>query len=511
MKIQTAFLIRVSSEVDKVDHPQFFDPSYQLKYFQAELEQNRQVEVQVHDCWIHPMPTAGLLEEAREARPDLVVISASSFDLDVANALARGIQDWEKAPVVIGIGQGMYLNRDWEDGHPEFYDAILLGEPEVAFQGLLDSLIGGEESWQEKYRELFKEGKRFMVQDLDALPFPTYTKEELESYRSIYPVRLAKRVIWGFLIAGRGCPYACTFCSEVMRVSIGTKMRVRSGKNVVDEMEHLMGEGCNIISFQDDSFSSSKIQVEDVCDELIRRKVGISWMARVRVDEVDYELLKLMKEAGCVLLGIGAEAGSQRIIDRVRKTYKPKPWADLCRQTFGWTRELCIGTNAYYVLGNPSETREELESTVKLAMELNADSIQVHFHTPYPGSADWETFRREYPDVDPTSLFHYADPTFSMSEVDPKELVEIRSRFYKRYIMRPSFVLRHMWHYWRFYLKNRDIFWTLLGIRKIIKGGHKEETQSPAPVLEIHDQREKEPLVQQKETQAPSEHRKISS
>ena len=116
-------------------------------------------------------------------------------------------------------------------------------------------------------------------------------------------------------------------------------------------------------------------------------------MARVRVDELSYDLLDLMKKAGCVMLGLGVESGSERIIKIIKKQQGSKPWLELCRQAFGWTRALGIGTNAYYVLGNPTETREEIEQTIRLALELNSDSIQVHFYTPYPGSSAWEEYR----------------------------------------------------------------------------------------------------------------------
>lgn len=485
MRITSALTVRVSSAVDKVDHPQFFDPCYQLKTIQAELERAG-TTVHVLDCWIHPTPLEGLVALAERVRPDLVVLSSSSFDVDVANRFAAILRERGLTQIIVGIGQGQYLNHDNDDGQDRHYDAILLGEPEAEFAVLLRKLQQDEPGWREHYRELFQRNHRFTVEDLDALPFPSYTREELLAYRSIYPIRMAKKVVWGFLIAGRGCPYACTFCSEVMRVSIGTKMRIRSGRSVADEMEHLVRQGANIISFQDDSFASSRKLVRSVCDELIARGARIPWMARLRVDEVDREMLSLMKRAGCVMLGIGVEAGSQRIIDRVRKTYKPKPWVALARQTFRWTRELGIGTNAYYVLGNPTETREEIEQTIALALELNADSIQVHFHTPYPGSADWQQYREVFADQDPTQLFHYAEPRFTLAQVTPAELIALRGRMYRRYLLRPWFALRHLWHYGGFYLRNPDILRSLLGIRKVIgKQASEEGTSLAAKLIEV--------------------------
>jgi radical SAM superfamily enzyme YgiQ (UPF0313 family) len=501
MDIRSVLLIRVSSAVDKVDHPQFFDPCYQLKTIQAGLERLPGVAVRHHDCWIHPSSVAEMLALAEQQRPDLVLVSASSFDIDVGNQLAAGLKDRGLARIVVGVGQGMYLNQESADGRDDPYDLVLLGEPEEEFLGLFERLRSADESWREEYWTKYRAGEQFAVRELDALPFPDYTPDELVAYRSIYPVRLFKRVKWGFLIAGRGCPYGCTFCSEVMRVSIGNKMRVRSGKSVADEMEHLVRQGANVISFQDDSFASSRKLVRDVCEELVRRGARIPWMARVRVDELTRETLELMKQAGCVFLGIGVEAGSQRVIDRVHKTHTPRPWKELSRQVFRWTHALGIGTNAYYVLGNPGETREEIEETIELALELDADSIQVHFHTPYPGSADWREFHDVFESMDPTKMFHYARPQFSLAEVSVDELMELRSKFYRRYLFRPRFALRHLWLHAPFYLRNPDIFWTLLGIRKIF--GKKEE-HAPAArqeELEVRElvpaqRRESEPSIE---------------
>jgi radical SAM superfamily enzyme YgiQ (UPF0313 family) len=232
-------------------------------------------------------------------------------------------------------------------------------------------------------------------------------------------------------------------------------------------MEHLAKMGANICSFQDDSFSANNTFVKKMCEELIKRNSKMPWMARVRVDELNYETLKLMKDAGCVMLGLGVESGSQRIIEAMEKQRKPQAWADLCRKTFGWCRKLGIGTNAYYVLGNPMETRAEIEETIQLALQLNSDTIQVHFYTPYPGSQAWGKFQDIIAEHDATQFFHYATPMFTLADVSIDDLVELRSRFYKRYIFRPSFAIRHFYRYATFYLHNRDILWSLVGIRKV--------------------------------------------
>ena len=101
-------------------------------------------------------------------------------------------------------------------------------------------------------------------------------------------------------------------------------------------------------------------------------------------------------------------------------------------------------------------------------MELNSDSIQVHFYTPYPGSAAWKEYRNQVGRFDPTQMFHYAAPKFSMAAVSDEELLKFRSKFYLRYILRPDFAINHFKRHAAFYLHNPDILWSLLGIRKIL-------------------------------------------
>lgn len=472
MKVNSVSLLRVSSSVDKdVAHPQFFDPPYALKYLQAGLGRYQDVNVSMLDCWIRPRGVSEMLDYTGKLRPDLVVVSASSFDADVASRFVDSLKNRERSPLVVGIGQGYYLNRDCARDLAKKFDAILLGEPEHEFFGLFDWIRDSGESnpgWKEHYRACYVDGKHFIVEDPDSLPFPSYTPEELKAYRSIYPVRVSRRVVWGFLIATRGCPYDCMFCSEVMRVSTGKRLRSRSAANVADEMEQLARQGVNICSFQDDTFSANRHFVQSLCEELIARNSKMPWMARVRVNELSYDLLALMKGAGCVMLGIGVESGSERIISGMRKQRNPEPWLELCRQVFRWTKALGIGTNAYYIIGNPTETREEIEQTIRFAMELNSDSIQVHFYTPYPGSAAWEIYKDQFAGHDPAQMFHYAKPIVSLAEVSTDELVRVRSLFYRRYLFRPGFALDHLRRHGGFYLHNPDILWSLLGIRKVL-------------------------------------------
>jgi hypothetical protein len=190
MVLDSIVLLRVASGTDKVDHPQFFDPPYTLKYLQAGLQQDPTLTVHLLDSWITPQSVSQLLDYMASVRPAVIVISASSFDVGVSNAFVAAVKKHHKAPLVIGIGQGHYLNRDIKNGCEALYDAILLGEPEEELFNLLAWLRQSdatEEGWRTHYHQRYAADERFAVQDPDRLPFPSYTPAELQAYKSIFP------------------------------------------------------------------------------------------------------------------------------------------------------------------------------------------------------------------------------------------------------------------------------------------------------------------------------------
>jgi hypothetical protein len=166
MELNSILLLRVASVTDKVDHPQFFDPPYTLKYLQAGLQQDPVLTVHLLDGWITPCSVSQLLDYTASVRPEVIVISASSFDVDVSNAFAAAVKKQHHAPLVVGIGQGHYLNRDLKNGCEALYDAILLGEPEEEFFKLLTWLRrsdASEEGWRTHYHQCYAADERFAV------------------------------------------------------------------------------------------------------------------------------------------------------------------------------------------------------------------------------------------------------------------------------------------------------------------------------------------------------------
>jgi radical SAM superfamily enzyme YgiQ (UPF0313 family) len=222
--------------------------------------------------------------------------------------------------------------------------------------------------------------RRENIEDLDKLPFPAWHLMPMDMYFT--PYSRTKTSIE--VLTSRGCPFKCTYCVFPQLIYNSRKVRYRSAKSVVDEVEILLKkykkEG---IYFNDDTFTVNRNHVMGICGEIMKRKLKFRWGCFGRVDTVDREMLENMKRAGCVLIKYGVESGSQKILDRVEKGYKI---SDI-KKAFKLTKEIGIGTHGTFMIGLPGEDSSTIEETMELAKEIDADTILWALLTPFPGTA----------------------------------------------------------------------------------------------------------------------------
>lgn len=505
-----------SDQIGKLDHPNHIYPPLPLKYIEALLKAKEGYQVRLWDCWTDPQPLGDLVANTLRWLPDMLVILANPVDAEMASQYASGIKASGSQTLIVGIGPEVTLSPEKFTLPGSPFDAALPGEAELEMVSLVERLRQGqkpEEVRAQYFRFLQGKPEPLLIADLDALPFLTYSPEELRKYQFIYPLRMKKKARWGFILSSRGCPNPCIFCSPIMRKSYGRKVRIRSALNVVDEIEHLMKQGVTVISFEDDDLTVDRQHLLSLCQEIRKRSLKISWIAHARVDELSPPLLRSMRDAGCVLLRLGVEAGSERIIRVLKKGPQaealrkektvgsngdggageqgagreeeispslhrstappllgPRPangWRQKCLTAFQEIRKVGIATNALFILGSPGETREEMEETIRLAHELRPDMIQVHFFTLYPGSTAYDEFHDRIPPEEIPTLHHYHITT-NLSAIDPQELQQIRARFYKGFLLRPPFLLEHLYRYGLFYLRNPEVVRRLWEITRVM-------------------------------------------
>ncbi len=150
-------------------------------------------------------------------------------------------------------------------------------------------------------------------------------------------------------MTSRGCVFWCNFCTAVRM--FGRKYRMRTPKNVVDELEYLhKNYRANQFTFYDDAFTVDQARTAEICDEIHRRGLKIKWDCETRVDMVSKELLVKMREAGCIAVWFGVESGSKKQLTSMGKgfsltqTRRAFKWAkeaglnDCCRRHLGFSR-----------------------------------------------------------------------------------------------------------------------------------------------------------------------------
>jgi radical SAM superfamily enzyme YgiQ (UPF0313 family) len=204
--------------------------------------------------------------------------------------------------------------------------------------------------------------------------------------------------------------------------------------------------GINDFLFYDDTFSVNKKRVLDICNEIVKRKLDISWDIRTRVDTVDEEVIKHLRMAGCQGIHYGIEAGSKKIMNILNKGIS----IEQSKKVFDLTRKYKIPILAYFMIGNPSETLEDIYKTFKVIKYLNPDYLHMTVFTPFPGTQIYfdglkkgiitKDYWREFA-KNPTYDFippHW-DEIFSREELNG-----FLVQGYKSFYLRPSYLLKRI-------------------------------------------------------------------
>lgn len=379
-----------------------------------------------------------------ELRPDVVGIQAMTFTLVDAVQTVRSVK--QACPGChVSLG-GPHVNL-----YPEEtlgiagVDSIVLGEGERSFAEMINVMSSGGDMAKVPGVAVMRGGEvrtveaRPLERDLDDLPGPDRAMLENALYWSV----LARRNPVTTMMSSRGCPMKCVFCD---RPHLGKTFRFRSAGSVVDEMEDCVARGIGEIFMYDDTFSINRRRILDIRDEILHRGLKVNWDVRARADNLDEEVAAAMKEAGVVRMHIGVESGSQRVLDAMQKGIT----VEQAYEAFELCRKFGVTGLAYFMMGNPGETREDVELTMKFIRDCAADYAHIAVTTPFPGTQlyrmglergvfsrdHWKEFA-----ADPNESFH---PPPWTENFEGEQLERMRRRGYRLFYSRPGRVLRQL-------------------------------------------------------------------
>jgi radical SAM superfamily enzyme YgiQ (UPF0313 family) len=270
-------------------------------------------------------------------------------------------------------------------------DYVLIGEYEITLLDLLQRLSEGR-SLEKVPGMIFRDRGGGVVQnpprplemDLDKFPWPAREYLPMHNYMDTPGgIPTPSLQLW----ASRGCPFKCIFCAWPQIIYGGSHYRVRSPKDVVDELEWCVKEyEFKSFYFDDDTFNIGKPRILALSKEIKDRKINLPWAVMARADTMDREMLLAMKEAGLYALKYGVESGSQKLVSDACKGLS----LENVREAVRLTRELGIKYHLTFMFGLPGETWETVRETIRFALEMDPDSIQFSITTPFPGSRFYE-------------------------------------------------------------------------------------------------------------------------
>lgn len=355
-------------------------PSLGLMYLAQAVKDQKRHEISILDGRVEHLSKKKYMDRILSYKPDLVGITAMSFTLNNVIDTARLIN--EKIPktyVCLGGPHVKYYPQESLALKGARIDYIVKGEGEKIFPQLLDCIedkILPEKLEGVGYK---KDGKIIINQGegcIDSLDSLRWPNRKLIPYRLCYSI-LGNGEIMTTIQMSRGCPYNCIYCDEAL-----SKYRKRSVQDVIDEIGHCMSLGIEDFFFIDDLFTVDKKWVLAFCDILIEKRTNIRFKISARVNTLESEMIERLKKAGCYRIHFGIESGSQRILDILQKRVTLREQQDAIKMT----KKAGIRTLCYFIIGAPTETREEILKTIEYAICLDPDYAHFSILTPYPAT-----------------------------------------------------------------------------------------------------------------------------
>jgi radical SAM superfamily enzyme YgiQ (UPF0313 family) len=379
---------------------------------------------------------------------DVVGITAMTPTIGTALNIAYYIkQKNPKLKIILGGPHATLLPEETLVSSNDI-DVIVRGEGDVTVIDLLQAL--------EKNRPLasvagisFKSSGKIVHTadnktpiDMDALPYPAFHLLPWQKYRPHPPHGMA--MPFGAMVTSRGCPYRCAYCSKPV---FGSKFRAQSPERVIEEMVYLVEKfGVKEIAFYDDSFTLDKKRIHAIASKIIEKKLKIAWTCETRVNLVDKELLRHMKQAGCYTVAYGIESASPEIIKTLQKDITLEQVEAAIRAH----KEVGLQVVGYFMLGSPGETPQTIQQTIDFAKKLKVDFAQFSVTTPFPGTELYEIYKSINPGDTDWEKFVYAgtdnptSPVFESDNLTRLDLEKWTSRAYRQFYLRPGYLWQRL-------------------------------------------------------------------
>ncbi len=466
-------LIRVGRTPNAQEqHPRHLHAPLDLLYIRSALTTKARLRPPLFDGWLINTDKPPLVKQVMAKRPKYAVIHAMSWCIDEACTLARQLR--QQGIITIAIGEQVTHRAKKREPHTDWdscWDIPVLGEPQQSVPALLLELQRGHSAAKlgPHYWQRLKAQQPFQVTSPDLLPNPVFSSSELTQYPFPFPLPGKVMRRWAYVMSNWGCPYNCQHCTEVVRKSIGQNLRLRDPAKIADEIQQLVQQGAEGIVFEDDTLFCHRRHLLALCNEIKRRSIKVRWIANARPDELDKERVAAAASAGAILLKLGIESGSPRMIENLGKCHSGTLWLDQTSAAVQRLKQHGIASVGLYMVGMPYETEAEVKQSMHLAKKLDSDYVQVQRFTAYPDVAMIN--KTSVTASSHGNMYHYTHHHQSRSNISSQHLEKLQQAFYFNYYLRPSFISRHLRRCWHWYVRP-DFLLSLPGKIFFLLGWH---------------------------------------
>jgi radical SAM superfamily enzyme YgiQ (UPF0313 family) len=428
-------------------------PPLGLAYIASMLRQSH--EVKIVDSNILNYTIRDVERELRSFNPDVVGITSVTPSIYEAYKVAETAKKVrEDCKVVLGGPHATFMPRQTME-ECKYIDIIVKGEGEETTRELIENIEKGAPlsevkgiTFREKNEIIDTEPKLF-IKNIDNIPFPS---------RDLLPIHLYKfnGVKYTTMLTSRGCPFKCSFCSSSRL--FGGYWRGRSPENVLEEMKTVYEEyGIRNIEFIDDTFTLNQERAEKICDEIIKQGWDISWGASSRADTLSRRLAEKMKKAGCWIIYLGIESGSQKILDAIGKRIT----LEQVKKAVKILKDAGIQVLGSFIIGFLQDTKETIKETIKFAKSLSLDYAQFSILTPYPGTPIFDYAKKHGMLLtEDWSKYTGIEPVIKIEGVSEREIKALFQKAYITFYLRPRIIMR--------WLKNKQFSFMKSGIKAVI-------------------------------------------
>ncbi len=420
-------------------------PSLGLLYIAAVLEQEGH-HVEVIDMDTESNPQNKIASSLTHLKPEVLCIHVMTWTFHQANEIAKLAKHALPSIYIIAGGAAITCTPEAIINHSVF-DYGVIGEGEKTIAELMRTLNSKGDTSKipgiiyQKNNQLILGEQRALIETLDNIPNPARHLVNLNRYSDV----LSRQRSSATMITSRGCPYNCIYCDR--RNRMGNKWRSFSNHRIIDEMQELKERyGIKEIMFFDDEFIIDRARTIEFCNLIIKRNLDIIWECRTRVDMVDPQLLKIMKQAGCYRIRFGFESGDDTILKILKKGITVTQSLECARMV----KESGIEIFGYFMFGCPNETEKTVQKTIELAFAIDPDFAVFSKMILIPGSElfEWAVSEKiicaDYWERFIAGEIANTAPALSSKELPEKRVDEIIKETNRRFYLRPRFMIQKL-------------------------------------------------------------------